>query len=435
MSRTLKVATIGGGSSYTPELVEGFIRRAETLPIRELVLVDIPEGQEKLKIVGDLARRMVHKAGVDMEIRTSLDRREAIEGADFVTTQFRPGGIEGRILDERIPLAHGCIGQETTGAGGFAMALRAIPVALDICRDIEELAPEAWLINFANPSGIVTEAVLKHTKVKAVGLCNVPITMKQMVSRILDVSMERVHIEIAGLNHLFWGRRILLDGNEVTAQVLKEVASGRHMTMQNIPAIPWGDTLLESLGMLPCPYLRYYYLTDRMLSEERIEADEGRTRGEVVKRLESELFELYRNSKLDTKPTQLSGRGGELYSEAACRLMDSIHNDRRDLQAVNVRNGGTLPDLPPDVAIETQCIIGRQGPEPLAVGPLPASIRGLLQAVKAYEELTVRCAVEGDRRAGFLALLAHPLVPDASTAEALLDELLRAHRIELRPLR
>lgn len=424
----LKIATIGGGSSYTPELIEGFIKRFKELPIKEIYLVDIEEGKEKLEIVGNLAKRMVKKAGLDIDIHLTLDRREAIKGADFVTTQFRVGQLAARIRDEKIPLRYGSIGQETTGAGGFAKAQRTIPVILDICKDIEELAPNAWLINFTNPSGIITEAVIKHTNVKVVGLCNVPISMVNGVAEILGVDVSRVNIDFVGLNHLLWGRKIYLDGEDITSEFIQQLADGKSMTMKNIPDFTWDPDFIKSLGLFPCPYLKYFYLTDDMLKEEQEAATKEGTRGEVVKVLEHGLFELYKDLNLSVKPPQLAKRGGAHYSDAACSIISSIYNDTRDIQVVNIKNNGAIADLPDDVVIETNAIIGKSNICPVNSGHMPAKIRGLMQVVKAYEELTVEAGVTGDYSTALQALTIHPLISSATVAKKILDDIIKENK-------
>lgn len=423
--RGLKIATIGGGSSYTPELVEGFIKRYDELPVKDLYLVDIEEGKEKLEIVGNLAKRMVEKAGVDINIHLTLDRREAIKDADFVTTQFRVGLLDARIRDEKIPLRYDVIGQETTGPGGFAKAQRTIPVILDICKDIEELSPNAWLINFTNPSGIITETVLKYAKVKVVGLCNVPIGMVYGVAEMLDVDVKRVSIDFAGLNHLVWGTHVYLDGEDITERLIDSFAGGKSMSMKNVPDLPWEAEFIKSLGMYPCPYHRYYYLTDKMLEEEKKDAATIGTRGEQVKKLEKELFELYKDPNLNVKPPQLEKRGGAHYSDAACSLINSIYNDKKDIHVVNVKNNGTILDLPNDVVIETNAVIDRNGAHPINIGHVPTKIRGLMQSVKAYEELTIEAGVTGNYYTALQALTVHPLVPSSTVAKKILDDIIR----------
>lgn len=424
----LKVAVIGGGSSYTPELIEGFIQRHAVLPVKEIHLVDIERGRGKLEIVGNLAKRMVKKAGIDLQIVLTLNREEGIKDADFVITQFRVGGLEARICDEKIPLRYDVIGQETTGPGGFAKAQRTIPVIMDICREIERLSPHAWLINFTNPAGIVTEAVLKYTNVRAIGLCNVPIGMINGAAQILEAAMEQVYIDFVGLNHLVWGRSIFLEGRDVTQTFIAELKKGKSISEKNIQDLEWDQELLHTLGMFPCPYHRYYYMPDEMLKREKEEAALSGTRGERVKAVEKELFILYSNAALDVKPPQLAGRGGAHYSDAACSLISSLYNDKKDIQVVNVRNNGTVKDLPDDVVIERNCVIGRNGAQPITVGHVPDTIKGLMQIVKSYEELTIEAAVRGESGLALQALLAHPLVPSIQVAKKLWNDILEQHK-------
>lgn len=426
----LKVATIGGGSSYTPELVEGLIKRYEEMPVRELWLVDIPEGREKLEIVGALAKRMVAKAGVPIDVRLTLDRREALEGADFVLTQIRVGLLDARILDEKIPLKYGVIGQETNGPGGLFKGLRTIPVLLEIAREMEELCPDAWMINFSNPVGMVMEAMLRYSNIKkVVGLCNVPIGMRMGVAGILGVEPDRVHIDFAGLNHMVYGLNVYLDGKNITKQVIDMLTDpNRSITMQNIVDLGWEPEFIRALGVLPCPYHRYYYQTDKMLKQELEAAQKEGTRGEVVKRLEADLFELYKDPNLAIKPPQLAKRGGAYYSDAACSLMSSIYNDKRDIQPVDVRNNGAIAGIPPESAVEVNCVITREGPVPLAMGELPVAVNGLVQQIKSFERLGAEAAVTGDYHTALLAMTINPLVPSDTVAKQILDEMLEAHR-------
>ncbi|MDI3519195.1 MAG: 6-phospho-beta-glucosidase [Caldanaerobacter sp.] len=424
----LKIAVIGGGSSYTPELIEGFIKRYNELPVKNIYLMDIEEGKEKLEIVGNLARRMVKKAGVNITIHLTLDRKEAIEGADFVITQVRVGGIDARIRDEKIPLKYDVIRQETTGPGGFAKAQRTIPVILDICKDIEKYAPDAWLINFTNPSGVITETVLKYTKIKAIGVCNVPIGMVYGIANLMGVDPKRIYIRFTGLNHLVWGTNVYLDGEDITEKLIGMYESARSLSMKNIPELPWDPEFIKSLGMYPCPYHRYYYLTDQMLKEQKEEAATVGTRGEVVKKLEKELFDLYKDPNLDVKPPQLEKRGGAHYSDVACSLISSIYNDKKDIHVVNVRNNGTIADLPDDVVIETNAVVDKNGAHPITIGHVSPKIRGLMQAVKAYEELTIEAGVRGDYYAALQALTTHPLVPSATIAKKILDDIIEQNK-------
>ncbi|MGB9678380.1 MAG: 6-phospho-beta-glucosidase [Thermoanaerobacteraceae bacterium] len=428
INRPLKIAVIGGGSSYSPELIEGFIKRYNELPIQNIYLVDIEEGIEKLEIVGGLAKRMVEKAGIKINIHLTLNRKDAIKDADFIITQFRVGQLDSRIKDEKIPLKYNVIGQETTGPGGFAKALRTIPVILDICKDIEELSPNAWLINFTNPSGLITETILKYTKVKAIGLCNVPKGMINGVSQLLNVDSKRVYIKFAGLNHLVWGTNVYLDGEDITEKFIDSLIGGKSLTMKNIPNMPWEPEFLKSLMMYPCPYHKYFYMKDKMLEEQKEEYETIGTRGEVVKKLEKELFELYKDPNLNIKPPQLDKRGGAYYSDVACSLISSIYNDKKDIHVVNVKNNGTIADLPADAVIETNSIVGGSGAQPINIGHLSPKIRGLIQSVKAYEELTIEAGVNGDYYSSLQALTIHPLVSSANVAKSILDEIIKENK-------
>ncbi|MED3915526.1 6-phospho-beta-glucosidase [Priestia megaterium] len=426
----MKVVTIGGGSSYTPELVEGFIKRYDELPIRELWLVDVEEGKEKLEIVGALARRMVKKAGVDMEIHLTLDRQKALINADFVTTQLRVGQLDARIQDERIPLKYGMIGQETNGAGGLFKGLRTIPVLLKIAEEIHEVCPNAWLINFTNPAGMVTEALLRYGKhSKVVGVCNLPVHMRNSIAGLLQVEKEDVHIEFAGLNHLVYGLHVYAKGKEVTQEVIQRLSDpNSQVTMRNIAPIPWQPDFLEALGVILCPYHRYYYKTKEILAEELLAFQSGTTRAEVVKALEAELFELYKNPNLESKPPQLEKRGGAYYSDAACNLISSIYNDKGDIQTLNVKNNGAISLLPNESAVEVNCVVTKQGPVPLAVGELPVEVNGLVQQIKSFERVGAEAAVTGSYEKALVALSINPLVPSDELAKSVLDELLQAHR-------
>ncbi|MEK4669519.1 6-phospho-beta-glucosidase [Niallia sp. FSL R7-0271] len=434
MSNGIKIVTIGGGSSYTPELVEGFIKRYDSLPVRELWLVDIPEGQEKLEIVGNLAKRMVKKAGLPIEVHLTLDRREALKDADFVTTQFRVGLLAARAKDERIPLKYNVIGQETNGPGGLFKGLRTIPVILDIVNDMEELCPNAWLINFTNPAGMVTEAVLRHSNWrKIVGLCNVPISIQMSVAKLLEVEPERVRVDFAGLNHMVYGLHVYLDGKEVTKEVLEEMTSGKHAsaTMRNIAAIDWDPDFIKALGAIPCGYHRYYYKQAQMLEHEHEEAAEQGTRAEVVQKLEKELFELYKDENLSIKPPQLEKRGGAYYSDAACSLIDSMYNDKRDIQPVNTINNGAIASIPDESAVEISSVITKDGPKPISIGDLPVPVRGLVQQIKSFERVAAEAAVTGDYNTALLAMTINPLLPSDKVAKEILNEMLEAHKEHL----
>ncbi|MEH7461608.1 6-phospho-beta-glucosidase [Bacillus thuringiensis] len=428
--RGIKIATIGGGSSYTPELIEGFIKRYHELPVREIWLIDVEEGKEKLEIVGNLAKRMVKKAGVPIDIHLTLDRREGLKDADFVTTQFRVGLLEARGKDEAIPLKYDVIGQETNGPGGLFKALRTIPVILAICKDIEELCPNAWLINFTNPAGMVTEAVLRYTNIqKVVGLCNVPIGIRMELAKILEVDPSRVHVDFAGLNHMVYGLDVYVDGVSIMDRVLELMTDlEKQMTMKNIAMLDWEPDFIRALRAIPCPYHRYYYKTREMLEEEKKASLENGTRAEVVKKLENDLFKLYKDPNLDYKPPQLEKRGGAYYSDAACSLITSIYNNKGDIQPVNTRNNGAIASLPSDSAVEVNCVITKDGPKSIAVGDLPVPVRGLVQQIKSFERVTIEAAITGDYHKALLAMTINPLVPSDKVAKQILDEMLEVHK-------
>lgn len=428
MKKGLKIVTIGGGSSYTPELVEGFIKRYDELPVKELWLVDIEQGKHKLETVGNLAKRMVKKAGVDMEIHLTLDRKKALKDADFVTTQLRVGLLEARIKDESIPLSHGVIGQETNGAGGLFKALRTVPVILDIIKDVEELCPKAWIINFTNPTGIITEAVFRYTNFKNyIGLCNVPIGMKNGIAKLFDVENERIQMDFAGLNHMVYGLNVLLDGNDITNEAIDKFVHSK-LSMQNIKAIEFNADFIKNLGLIPCPYHRYYYKTKEMLDEELTEFSKGKSRGQVVKELEDQLFELYKDENLDIKPPQLEKRGGAFYSDAACNLISSIYNDKQDIQVVNTLNNGAIKNFKDDQAVEVSSVITKNGPKPLSMGYLPDAVDGLVSQIKSFELLAAKAAVCGDYNSAYLALCINPLIPSDDLAKTILDEMIKAHK-------
>lgn len=430
MKKSIKITTIGGGSSYTPELVEGFIKRYDELPLRELWLVDVEEGKEKLEIVGNLAKRMFQKAGLPVQVHLTLDRREALAGADFVTTQFRVGLLEARAKDERIPLKYGVLGQETNGPGGLFKALRTIPVILDIVKDMKELCPDAWLVNFTNPAGMVTEAVLRYSDHrKVVGLCNVPIGMEMGIAKLLNVEHSRVRIDFAGLNHMVYGLDVYVDGVSVKERVIEFLTNPENSSfVKNVQGQGWEQEFIRALGVLPCPYHNYYYKTREMVEKDIKNAETVGTRAEVVKKLEDDLFELYKDPNLSIKPPQLEKRGGAYYSDAAVRLISSIYNDKCDIQPVNTLNIGSIASIPDDSAVEVSCIITKEGPRPLVMGDLPVPVRGLVQQIKSFERVACEAAVTGDYSLAVLALTINPLVASDAIAKKIVDEMLEAHK-------
>jgi len=420
----LKVGVIGGGSSYTPELIEGFIKRRDELSVSRITLMDIDQG--RLDIVGGLAQRMVKRAGVVTEVVLTTEQRAALEGADFVITQLRVGGLEGRARDEKIPLEFGIIGQETTGPGGFAMALRTIPVMLNLAGEMDTLSPNGWLINFTNPSGLITEALNRYSSVRSIGLCNGPITMRNRIADDLGVDGERIWLDYFGLNHLAWIQRVLLDGQDITDDLLAKIVETPGQTA--LLDFDFDKKLIAALGMIPSGYLRYYFHTDRVLKQMQ---QAGRTRAEVVMEIDQELMNLYSAPELKEKPKVLEQRGGAWYSDAAVALISAIVNDKNEVHIVNVPNCGALKGLADEAVVEIPALVNRSGAHPLVIGEMPLAVRGLVQAVKAYEELTVDAAVTGSRQTALLALVAHPLVPTADVAEQLLARILEANRAYL----
>lgn len=425
-----KIVVIGGGSSYTPELIEGLLNRYHEMPVASLWLVDIEEGKEKVEIIAGLARRMIAKAGLTIEVVATLDRESALRDADFVCSQFRAGCLDARISDERISLKYGLICQETNGLGGFANACRTIPIALEIAADMERLCPDAWLLNFTNPSGMVTEAILRHSRIKAVGLCNVPVIMQKGVTTLLQCADEKeVVMQVAGLNHFIFVRQILHKGKEWLPEVIAEINAGRDpLVPRNIPPFRWPSHLLQGLGMIPCAYLRYYYMKDDLLRQELAEAGGEGTRGEVVKQLEKTLFDQYRDPHLAVKPKALEGRGGQYYSEAACELMNAIYNDKRIIMHVNTRNNGAINGLPDDCAVEVSSLITASGPLPLNVAPFPEDTLRLLQLMKSFERLTIEAALTGNRHTAWRALMLNPLIVSGEKLELALDEVIAENR-------
>ena len=410
----VKIVTIGGGSSYTPELVEGFIKRYDELPVKELWLVDIEEGKEKLEIVGNLAKRMVKKAGVDIDIHLTLDRREALKDADFVTTQFRVGQLDAREKDELIPLKYGVIGQETNGPGGMFKVLRTIPVIFDIIKDCEELCPDAWIVSFTNPSGINAEAVFRHTGWKKfIGLCNGPVNMIKDIEKVLNTKdTDEVDVKIGGINHMIYALDIRVNGEKMNNQLIdtKLEDGAKELVKEYCGGIPWSPEFLKSYGYLGIGYLRYYLQKQQMLEHCQEDASKGQCRAQIVKKVEKELFEKYKDVNLDVKPKELEQRGGAYYSDAACNLISSLYNDKGDIQVVDTLNNGAISNLPDDVVIEVSSVITKDGPKPISVGALPTQVVGLIQQLKAFEILTTNVAVSGNYNDALVAMSINPLV-------------------------
>jgi len=407
----VKIAVIGGGSTYTPELADGIGR---LLPgVAELALVD-PD-PDRLAVVGPVSARIMAAHGHPGRVTWTQNLEEGADGADAILVQLRVGGQAARHRDETWPLDCGCVGQETTGAGGFAKALRTVPIVLDVAeRAMRRASPSAFIIDFTNPVGIVTRALLS-AGYRAVGLCNVAIGFQRHFAELLGVPPDRVALGHVGLNHLTWERSVLVDDKDVLPDLLATRAE------QIAPHTSMPAEFIRHLGMVPSYYLHYYYAHDAVVTAQR---EAAVTRAEAVAALERELLELYADPALDRKPEQLAQRGGAWYSEAAVDLLASLAGNRRDVQVVNAGNGLTLPFLPADAVVEVPCVVGSGGAVPVPVDPVEPLLRGLIAHTYAYEELALEAALAGGRGRVYDALLAHPLVGQAEVAQCLTDRLI-----------
>jgi 6-phospho-beta-glucosidase len=422
----MKVAVFGGGSTYTPELVSGFLARIDSLPVRELWLVDIDP--TRLEIVGGFARRMVEARGKPFEVVLSGDQKAAVEGASYVTTQMRVGQMEARRNDEYLGKRHGLIGQETTGVGGMAKALRTIPVIMSIANDMQVLAPGALLVNFTNPAGLVTQALSQYApEVPSVGVCNVPITAKMGFLESLErsngqaIDPTRAELNTLGLNHLTWHRGLKVDGEDVWPQIMESTLE----RLKSSPHPEWEPRTIEVLGMIPNYYLNYYYHTSKKLKEQESWPP---SRAEAVMEVEKELLHQYGDPSLNEPPADLMKRGGAYYSTVATQLLNAHYNDLGETHVVNIRNGGAVADWPDDWVLEMPARVRREAITSLPAEPLPPACYGLVAQVKAYELLTVEAAVHGDQEAAYQALLAHPLGPEADRVQAVLEDMLETNQ-------
>ncbi|PKO12412.1 MAG: 6-phospho-beta-glucosidase [Chloroflexi bacterium HGW-Chloroflexi-10] len=422
----MKVTVIGGGSTYTPELIMGFLARVKDFPLSELWLMDIDEA--RLNIVGGFAKRIVAAHGSPFQVILTTNQREAVKEAAYVTTQLRVGQMQARREDEYLGLRHGLVGQETTGIGGMAKALRTIPVILKLAEDIAELAPGATLVNFTNPAGLITQALSMFApQVPSVGVCNVPITAKMDMIERLEKKLEqkidptRCELNTLGLNHLSWHRGFKLDGEEMWGEVLQSYIS----ESKTDPEAEYPVELIKTLKMIPNYYLQYFYATQRKLDAQK---QWPPSRGEEVIALEKVLLEDYANPKLVDPPDDLMKRGGAYYSTVATQLLNAHYNNLGETHVVNVRQAGAINGWPPDWVLEMPCKIDHQGAHPLPAEPLPEVCFGLIAQVKTYEMLTARAAVTGDRNLLFQAMLAHPLGPAMDQIQAVMDDLLETHR-------
>lgn len=426
----LKVAVIGGGSTYTPELVNGFLARHGQFPVNELWLMDIDK--ERLDIVGGFAQRMVAAKGSPFKVVLTTDQRAAVKDANYVTTQLRVGHMEARRRDEYLGLRHGLIGQETTGVGGMAKALRTIPVILGIAKDMRELSkPGAMLVNFTNPAGLVTQALSQYAKeTPSVGVCNVPITAKMSILEGLEqatgkkIEPERAELKTLGLNHLSWHRGFTVDGEDVWPQVIQAYID--KLKKEEHP--DWDPRTVEVLRLMPNYYLQYFYHTDKKLKAQEAWPP---SRAEEVIEVEKDLLRQYADLNLNEPPADLMKRGGAYYSTVATQLLNAHYNNLGETHVVNIRNNGAVKEWDPAWVLEMPSSVKKSGITPLPADPLPASCFGLISSVKQYELLTVEAAVHGDRDAAYQALLVHPIGPKADKVQAVLDDMLETHREHL----
>lgn len=422
----MKITIIGGGSTYTPEIVNGFIARAGHLPLTELCLMDIDA--ERLEVVGGFARRMAAAKGSPFKVTLSTDRREAVRAASYVVTQFRVGHMQARREDEYLGRLHGLVGQETTGVGGMAKALRTVPVILAIAADMRELAPGAVLVNFTNPSGLITQALAMHApEVASVGVCNVGIhTRMQMLERLekrlsRELDANTAQLDTLGLNHLSWHRGFTLDGEDMWAQILESYMEDARRD----PQAEFDPRTLETLGMIPNYYLEYFYYTARKAAEQQ---QWPPSRAEEVMEVERDLLRQYADPALTEPPADLMKRGGAYYSTAATQMINAHYNDLGETHILNTRQGGAVAGWPADWVLEMPCRVDRLGVHPLPAQALPAACFGLIAQVKSFELLTIEAAVKGDRKAAYQALLANPLGPPADRIQEVLDDLLETNR-------
>ena len=417
--KEITVAVIGSGSTYCPELVDGFLKAKDSLKLKKISFMDIDE--RKRTIVGDLCVRMLKNAGCDCEVVFTDDLDTSLRGADFVITQIRVGKLPCRHLDESIPKKYDLIGQETTGIGGFFKAQRTIPVIKHICDRIEAICPDAWLINFTNPSGIITEFVLNNTNVKNIGLCNVPI---DMIDDVKEITGEESKITYVGLNHLSWITSIKKDGKELLPGLIESGFSPK--VMANIKDDGFSMDCLKTIQAIPSSYLQYYYCREAKLQHQR---ESDKTRAQVCMEIEEQLLEIYQNKEIVTKPALLDKRGGHKYSLAAVSLVDSIANDKRDVHVVNIKNNGTLPFMADDDVVEIAAVIGSDGATPVPITePINDHIIGLMRVVKTYEKYAVEAAITGSDEAALKGLLVHPLVGDWEKAQKCFEEMKEAHK-------
>ncbi len=414
----MKIAVIGGGSSYTPELVDGLIEREEVLGLDELCLYDINEN--RVEIVTNFSKRMAKHANANFEIWYTLNLQEALDGADFVLFQLRVGGQQARHQDILLGLRHGLIGQETTGVGGFAKALRTIPVVLDTAQHIKQLCPNAWIVNFTNPSGIITEALFAAGMEKTVGLCNIPIGLKMEIAAALGANPDEIEMDYAGLNHYSFVRHVYWNGKDYIDKLIEMIEQALLKgAPANIEDMEYPPGFLRNIGAIPSPYLRYFYLTEYMLKKLK---QKPKTRAQEVMEIERKLFEIYADESVVEKPQELSLRGGAYYSRIAVKIIESLMKEQPTDEIVITQAKDAFPGIEDHQTVEIPAMLSSNGVEPKPLPyPLERHLLAGVQNIKHYETLTVEAALEKSYKKAWQALAIHPLCGPEKATDVLED--------------
>ncbi|MHB8133546.1 MAG: family 4 glycosyl hydrolase [Anaerolineaceae bacterium] len=426
----IKLVVIGAASSYTPELFYDLAEDPERLDVEQVTLIDLNE--DKLKFIYDVCDRLIRKKNLDLKLVASTKLEKGIEGADFILPQIRVGGLNARVRDETLPMELDMVGNETTGAGGFVCAMRTVPVMLDIARQVERIAPDAWILNMSNPAGIVTEAICKHTKVRALGFCNIPINTTYALADLLNVDPATVRLDSFGLNHLSWTRKALVNGEDQLQALLDKAYDQDSILYQHgLVESHLTPEYLQTIRMIPSWYVRYFYYPELVMEEDR---NEAHTKGVSDMQAEKELRAIYLSEGYNEQAQKiLADKGGAQYYLPVLQAIDSIVNDRGDVVIVDTKNGTCMPDLPANVCVEVPARIYKDRVEPLQVGLMPLSVRGLVQTVKAYEELAIEAALTGSQKTAIAALMANPLVGTYPKARNFLNRVLENESDYLKP--
>ena len=424
----IKIAVIGGGSSYTPELFADLAAETEPLDVDHVVLMD--SNAERAAFIASVSEGLVKASGQEIKVTGTNKLEEAVSGADFIILQIRVGGLSARVRDEKIPMEFDMVGNETTGAGGFVCGLRTVTASLEIARIIERLSPDAWVLNLSNPAGIVTEALLTHSALNTLGFCNIPINTTYALAEVFDVPPEKVRLDSFGLNHLSWVRQVFVDGEERLQALIAEARNAESILYQRgIVDDFMKPDFLRTLALIPSWYVRYFYFPEQTLEEERREAQ---SKGEKDMLADARLHEIFSTTGYDDEARHiLASKGGAQYYLPVLQAIHAIVNDSGEVIVADVRNGSALPDLPPDVCVEVPARIFRGHVEPLPVGAMPVSVRGLVQTVKAYEELTIQAALTGSKNIAIEAIMANPLVCSFKKASQYFERVLENERMFL----